>query len=30
MADGVIYGTRRLLAYDEATDRVQCHACGRW
>jgi hypothetical protein len=30
MTDGVIYGIRGLLAYDEATERVQCHACGSW
>jgi predicted transcriptional regulator len=30
MTDDVIYGTRGVLAYDEATDRVQCHACGDW
>jgi hypothetical protein len=27
MTDGVLYGTCGVLAYDEATDRVQCHAC---
>src|SRR2546429_4989510 len=30
MTDGVIYGTRGLLAYDELADRIQCHACGWW
>ena len=30
MTDDVIYGTRGVLAYDEATDRVQCHVCGGW
>jgi len=30
MTDDVIYGTRGVLAYDEAADCVQCHGCGGW
>ncbi len=28
--DDTLFGERGVLAYDEALDRIQCHACGRW
>src|SRR5947209_6324170 len=30
MDDDFLHGSRGVLAYDEVTDRVQCHACGGW